>query len=70
LHVEDVRLRIPNAAFVIQTDGPVDVPVNTALDFGVELAPTVSGSSEEILFLDITQPNPERLPITLFGSGS
>lgn len=68
LVVDAIRLRAPVPAITIETAAPLRVAAGASAEIRVALTPGPT-PIEEILFLDVSAPEPERLPITLFRLG-
>ncbi len=64
-----LRLRAPVSTITIDTPAPLAVPIGESRDVQITFSPTDMSAVEEILFLDVTAPSMERLPVTLFRAG-
>lgn len=67
--IDEVVLRRPSDAWSVATPGPITVPAGASTDLEVVFQAPRAGPYEEILFVVVGAPEPDRRPITLSGEG-
>lgn len=69
VQIGGIRLRAPSTSVFIDTIGPLVVADGTTGTIDITFRPDASGLSEEVVILDVTAPEMDRRPVTVFGFG-
>jgi hypothetical protein len=70
LTVETIALRAPTPDFTVQAPAtPLVLAPNDTVDVPVTFAPSAAGLREEVLLFEVSLPQRDRRPVTVFGRG-
>jgi hypothetical protein len=68
LQVDAVVLRAPSSDFTVSVPAlPIVLAPGEFLDVAIDFSPPGAGLREEVLLIEVSQPEVDRRPITLFG---
>lgn len=68
LQIDAVTLRAPSADFTVTAPAvPLVLAPGAFADVSVDFAPSAVGLREEVLLIEVAQPEVDRRPVTLFG---
>ncbi|NOY93984.1 MAG: hypothetical protein GXP55_22605 [Deltaproteobacteria bacterium] len=65
--IDDIRLRAPSASIRVDTAPPLMIPDGASANITLSLLPDATGLTEEVLILDVSAPETDRRPVTVFA---